>query len=154
MRAIGIVDGAEKQLDFIVVRADRPYGLLGRNFIDSGKSAIATFTVEESELPTIKGYKASISLINENEGLRFCKARPVAMHLRQTLDAELERLENWGIISPVDHTNHAILVVWVKKSNGQYKMCVDFKATLNSNIQLNLYPMPTSVVSGIYAQVR
>ena len=112
--------------------------------MDSGKSAIVTFAVEESELPTIEGYKARISLINENEGLRFCKARPVPVNLRQTLDSELERLEKQGIISPVDHANHVIPVVWVKKSNGQYKMCVDFKATLNSNIQSNLYPVPTS----------
>ena len=82
MRAIGVTDGAEKQLDFIGIRAGRQYGWLGRNLIDSAKSAIVTFTVEESELPTIKGYKARISMINENEGLRLCKARPVPVHFR------------------------------------------------------------------------
>ena len=56
-----------------------------------------------------------------------------------------------GVISPVDHATHASPVVWVKKANGQYRMCVDFKATLNCNIQADAYPLPTS--EEIFARV-
>ena len=65
-------------------------------------------------------------------------------HLREALDQELRHLECQGIISTLQHARQASPVVWVKKPNGQYRMCVNFKAaTINANIQSDAYPMPT-----------
>ena len=65
------------------------------------------------------------------------------LHLKEKLDFELECLQRQGIISPVEFAKCASPVVWVKKPNGRYRLCVDFKATLNSNIQADSYPLPT-----------
>ena len=32
-------------------------------------------------------------------------------------------------------------LVWVRKRNGRYRMCVDYKATLNKPIQSDAYPV-------------
>jgi hypothetical protein len=128
---------------FLVVESDRPYGLLGRNVIDCDRSKIATFSVSEF-LPVIKGFTASISLKDSAKPLKFCKARVVPIHLKDTLDKELQLLEDQGIITPIQCAMQASPVVWVKKPNGRYRMCVDFKSTLNSNIQADSYPMPTA----------
>ena len=64
-------------------------------------------------------------------------------HLRETLDQGLRHLECQRIISPLQYARQISPVVWVRKPNGQYRMCVDFKATINANIQSGAYPMPT-----------
>ena len=146
-----VMQESKRNLVFLVVKATRSHGLLGRDVIDTLKSSIATFAIDDSELPTIRNFKASISLIDPNKKLKFGKARPIPVHLRDTLDCELDRLVKQGVISPIDHATHASPVVWVKKANGQYRMCVDFKATLNCNIQADAYPLPTS--EEIFARV-
>ena len=65
------------------------------------------------------------------------------VHCRSQLDFELDCLEKQGVISPIEHANNASPVVWVKKPTGRYRMCCDFKATLNSNIMSDAYPLPT-----------
>ena len=75
--------------------------------------------------------------------LKFFAARPVPLHLKGVVESELNSLEEQGIISPISCAIQASPVVWVKKSNGRYRMCVDFKATLNKNIKSDVYPLPT-----------
>ena len=130
--------------NFIVVRSDKEYGLIGRNIIDEGRSTIHTFAVDTEYLPTIKGFTASVTLVDDSKPLKFCKARNVPLHLKETLDKELDILMKQGVITPTDHSTHASPVVWAKKANGRFRMCVDFKATLNSNIQSDAYPLPTT----------
>ena len=67
--------------------------------------------------------------------LKFFAARPVPLHLKGVVESELNSLEEQGIISPISCVTQAIPVIWVKKSNGTYRMCVDFKVTLNKNIK-------------------
>ena len=144
-------DNSSALVKFIVVTAEKPYGLLGRNIIDKEKSYIETFVCDTEFLPTIKGYCASLALIDPNKPLKFFKARPVPMHYKEQIIAELESLEKQGIITPLNFSSHASPVVWVKKSNGRFRMCVDFKATLNSNIKSDAYPLPT--VEEVFARV-
>ena len=131
---------------FIVVKSSKQYGLIGRNIIDSKNSQIATYSITEKPepLPEIKGFTASIKLADTNQRLKFCKARLVPINRKEAADHELEILECQGIISPLEYSQHASPVVWSKKKNGRYRMCVDFKATLNDNILMDSYPMPTA----------
>ena len=48
---------------------------------------------------------------------RFCKARPVPYAQRETVEQELHRLEQQGIIDPVDHSEWASPAVVVTKSD-------------------------------------
>ena len=140
-----------RMASFIVVESAREHGLIGRDLIDASRTEVCTFSVEEKELPTIRGFSASIALIDENLTLKFFKARPVPVHLREQLNKELESLERQGIITPISHSKCASPVVWVKKANGKYRMCIDFKATLNGNIQSDAYPLPT--VEEIFSRI-
>ena len=135
---------------FYVVDSVRDFGLIGRDLIDKQKSNLSTFAIDDF-LPTIKGFSAPIELIDEGQSLRFCKARTVPVHLKEQLDEELSILERQGIISPLSYSKSASPVVWVRKPNGRYRMCVDFKATMNANIQSDAYPMPT--VEEIFARI-
>ena len=75
-------------------------------------SNIETLSVDSEYLPTIKNFVASIELVDENTHLKFCSARSVPFHLRETLDQELRHLECQGIISPLQHARQASPVVW------------------------------------------
>ena len=130
------------QVKFIVVNSNKRFGLIGRDIIDHEKSNVCTYSVENQYLPTVRGFTASIVLKDEEKPLKFCPARPVPVHLRDALDTELEELQNQGIISPVEFAKAASPVVWIKKPNGRFRLCVDFKATLNSNIMSDAYPLP------------
>ena len=131
------------QAKFIVVKSNKCFGLIGRDIIDKQKSNVCTYSVDYEELPTIRGFTASIVLTDASKPLKFCPARSVPLHLKEKLDSELDSLQRQGIISPVEFAKCASPVVWVKKPNGRYRLCVDFKATLNSNIQADSYPLPT-----------
>ena len=144
-------EGNEKNAEFIVVNSDRDYGLIGRDLINKEQTKVCTFSVDEEFLPTIKGFSASIQLVDQTKPLKFFRARNVPIHLKDELDHELACLEKQGIISPVSSSMHASPVVWAKKSNGRYRMCVDFKATLNSNIQSDAYPLPT--VEDVFSRI-
>ena len=133
----------EFQAEFVVVSSSREYGLIGRDLIDKERSHVYTYAVDDEFLPTIKGFSASIELCDEDKPLKFCRARPVPIHCRELLDRELVSLERQGIISPVTCSKSASPVVWVKKQSGRFRMCVDFKATLNDNIKSDAYPVPT-----------
>jgi len=146
-----IIDNRAIQATFIVVKSNRPYGLLGRNVVNTEDSTLKTFSIETQFLPTITDFEATIVLTDENAPMKFCKARGVPIHLKSQLDNEIDALERQGIISHVNSANFASPVVWVKKPNGRYRMCVDYKATLNKHIQSDAYPLPTA--EEIFSQI-
>ena len=55
------------------------------------------------------------------------------------------------MITPICASNHASSVVWVAKKNNRYRMCVDFKSTLNGNIKSDAYPLPT--IEEVFAKI-
>ena len=132
----------------LVVEANKCYGLLGRDVLnkmsDNFSDSAYTYAISDDFLPPIKGFSASISLKDTTKPLKFVKARSVPVHLKEALDMELDVLQRQGVITPIQSANQASPVVWVRKPNGRFRMCVDFKATLNSNILSDAYPMPTA----------
>ena len=66
----------------------------------------------------------------------FCRARPVPLALQDKVNAKLDRLEKRGVISKISGgASNASPVVWVRKRNGSLRMCVNFKAHINSKIK-------------------
>ena len=55
---------------------------------------------------------------------------------------ELQRLEDEGIISPVQFSSWAAPIVPVVKSSGKIRICGDYKVTINQALQPNSYPLP------------
>ena len=73
---------------------------------------------------------------------KFYKARTVPYALRSKVDAELQRLEDEGIIEPVKHSVWAAPIVPVLKANGSLRVCGDYKVTVNTVAKTDVYPLP------------
>ncbi|XP_059221513.1 uncharacterized protein K02A2.6-like [Stomoxys calcitrans] len=72
----------------------------------------------------------------------FIPKRPVPYAARSEIEMELQRLENAGIITPVDTSKWAAPIV-VSKRNRKVRICGDYSTGLNNAIELNQYPLPT-----------
>ncbi|XP_062389531.1 uncharacterized protein K02A2.6-like [Sardina pilchardus] len=97
--------------------------------------------VFKKELGTLKGIKVSIALKPQHQP-RFCQARVVPYALRPKVEAEIDRLSEQGIISPVKFSDWATPIVPVVKKNGDVRICGDFKVTINPALQVEKYPIP------------
>ena len=80
--------------------------------------------------------------VKEGARPRFCKARPVPFALKAAIDRELDRLENEGILEPVTYSEWAAPVVPVPKTEGQIRLCGDYKVTINPVLEVDQYPLP------------
>ena len=142
--------------DIVIVESRKPFGLLGRNFLeefarkqvnqcDSLKSGV-------SVLPVIKGVKASMEL-KDGVTPKFCRARPVPLALEEKVKNELDRLESLGVISPITGgVENCSPVVWVRKPNDELRCCADFKVHVNDKIKTDSYPLPK--IETIFAKLK
>lgn len=81
-------------------------------------------------------------VLKENATPIFCKARPVPFALRGAVEAELENLVKNGVIYPVTKSEWCSPIVVVPKSNGNIRICTDFKVTINGWLRTDHYPLP------------
>ena len=63
--------------------------------------------------------------------------------LKGPIEEELERLEREGIIEPVKYSDWASPVVPVPKPDGSIRLCDDYKTTLNPQLEVDQFPVPT-----------
>ena len=94
-----------------------------------------------NKLGTMTQHRAKL-YIKEGTTPKFYKACPVPFALQQQIEEELNRLESLGIIEPVCYSEWESPVVPVPKQNGQMRLCVDFKVTLNPVLEIDQYPLP------------
>ena len=62
--------------------------------------------------------------------------------MQEAVKSELDRLEQLGIITPVNFSEWAAPVVVVRKSNGAIRICGDYSTGLNDALQPYDYPLP------------
>jgi hypothetical protein len=62
--------------------------------------------------------------------------------LRPKIDRELERLENAGVIKPVQFADWAAPTVPILKRDGSVRLCGDYKLTVNRAAKPDSYPLP------------
>ncbi|XP_051983106.1 uncharacterized protein K02A2.6-like [Xyrauchen texanus] len=101
-------------------------------------------TTAESEregLGLLKVIEATVSLKPQFQP-RFCHARNVPYALKPKVEAELNRLLELGVISPVTCSEWATPIVPVVKRNGDVRICGDFKVTVNPALCVDRYPIP------------
>ncbi|XP_040158056.1 uncharacterized protein K02A2.6-like [Anopheles arabiensis] len=72
----------------------------------------------------------------------FCPKRPVAYAMIETVNKELDRLEQLNIITRVDFSEWAAPIVVVRKANGNIRICGDYSTGLNDALQPLEYPLP------------
>ncbi|VDN37512.1 unnamed protein product [Gongylonema pulchrum] len=72
----------------------------------------------------------------------FRPKRPVPYAAQATVNQELDRLEQQGVISKVEYSAWAVPIIVVKKANGKVRICADFSTGLNEALKLHQYPFP------------
>ena len=92
-------------------------------------------------LGTLKGFQASLTLKTDQQP-KFCQVHVVPYALRPRVEAEIERLLQQGVISPVQFSDWATPIVPVIKKNGGVRICGDFKVTVNPALCVEHYPIP------------
>ena len=97
--------------------------------------------VFREELGTVKGATAKIH-VDPQAQPRFFRQRPVPYALKAKVDQELERLQQCGVIEPVQFSDWAAPIVPVMKRDGSVRVCGDFKLTVNQVARLDKYPLP------------
>ena len=95
-----------------------------------------------SELRTIKGVKAKIN-IKANSQPKFMKARGAPFAMKETVEAEIDRMEKDGILKSVPYSEWASPIVIVPEPDGTIRICADYKRTVNPVIKNDTYPQPT-----------
>ncbi|XP_037503753.1 uncharacterized protein K02A2.6-like [Rhipicephalus sanguineus] len=80
--------------------------------------------------------------LKEGAQPRFLKARTVPYAMRAQVSAEIDRLVEVGVLSPVSVAEWATPVVPVVKKNGDIRLCGDFKLTVNPATRTEQYPLP------------
>ena len=103
-----------------------------------------------SEMGKMKNFKATI-VVEDDCQPKFCRPRPVAYALRNKVEAELDRLQKTGVISPVSHSNWGTPIVPVIKRSGDLRICGDFKVTVNQVLKVEQYPLPR--IEDIFSQL-
>jgi hypothetical protein len=73
--------------------------------------------------------------------------------LEPQVNAELERLQQLGVIEPIEGpVSNASPVVWVKKKDGSLRMCADYKVHVNGKIKSESYPIPS--IEHLFAKLK
>ncbi|CAB3244064.1 unnamed protein product [Arctia plantaginis] len=72
----------------------------------------------------------------------YVRARTVPLALRARVQRELERLEAEGTIYRVEHSEYGTPIVPVIKTNGDIRICGDYKVTINRKLKREFYPLP------------
>jgi transposase InsO family protein len=144
-------DGVSVLCSVTVVESAKQYGLLGRDVLDNFLVTPLATNHVETRLPPMKVEPVSIDIADESK-LRFSKARPVPLPLLDSINKELQRLEDKGVIKPVSSSRWASPVVWVKKRDGSLRMCADFKVHVNRSITSDAYPLPN--IETMFAGMR
>lgn len=114
--------------------------------IRSRYSGIITKNLDEP----IEGFMAEIHLRDDARPI-FYRANEVPYALKEKVSDELDRLVRENIIKPVKRSDWASPIVIVPKSDGNIRLCVDCKVTINKVINTEHYPLPN--ISDIFANL-
>jgi len=100
----------------------------------------------------IVGFSVNLSL-KPNAIPKFCSPYSLPFALQDIMSAMLTKLEQEGKLIKVDRSEWASPIFLVpKKKNGQYRLCVDLKKTLNPSLCTDVYALPT--LENIFAKLN
>lgn len=94
-------------------------------------------------LGTVRGYKTHLYLKPEAQ-FKLHKPRPLPLSIKPQVEAELERFVAIKELTPVDKTEFATTRLdAVLKPNEAVRLCKDFNISLNQNLNVQPYLLPT-----------
>ena len=94
------------------------------------------------KLGTVQRVTANLQL-KESAMPVFKRARPLPYTLRSVVEEELQRLEQEGVLKPVEVSDWAAPIVCVRKRDGSVRIWGGNKGTVNPAIQTEQFPIPT-----------
>ncbi|KII64435.1 hypothetical protein RF11_15436 [Thelohanellus kitauei] len=97
---------------------------------------------DESRLGTSKYFKAILHL-KKDSTRKFSKTRSITYALYHMVKEELNRLVQKGTIEQVETNEWSFPMVVVPKPNGDLRICVDLRAGLNCQLDIEQYPIAT-----------
>ena len=97
--------------------------------------------VFKDELGTFRDIRVKLK-VTENATPKFCKPRSVPYAIKEAIEDEFDRLEEAGIISKVSYSSWAAPIAPVPKKDGKFRICGDYKLTVNPVLKVNAYPLP------------
>ena len=139
-------------LPLLVVKEDGP-ALIGRNWLTKIRLDWRNiFAIsEEQQLDNLlhrygsafedKDLKVKL-FVKENSNPKFFKAHILPLSLREKVSDELDKLQAKSIIVPVKFSSWAAPIVPVIKCDGSVRLCGDYKLTINSVAQTEVYLLP------------
>lgn len=98
--------------------------------------------VFEAKVGRVPDYSVSLKLKDENIKPTFLKHRQIPYALQQKVEAELDSMEKDGIIEKADYAQWGSPLVCIPKPDGNVRLCVDYKATINKHLKETHYPIP------------
>ncbi|XP_036334842.1 uncharacterized protein K02A2.6-like [Rhagoletis pomonella] len=99
-------------------------------------------TVYESTIKTCLEIKGEGDAPAPKAKPKFFKPYNLPFALHADVKAEIERLVKAEVLKPIRVSEWAAPIVVVRKPNGKFRICADFKVALNSQIQNDRYPIP------------
>ena len=97
----------------------------------------------DGTLGTVKGVTAKLK-VKADATPKFFKPRPVPFALKDKISDELDRLEKIGVIEKISYSDWAAPIVPVPKPDGSVRICGDYKVTINPELEVQQYPLPTA----------
>ena len=91
----------------------------------------------------LKQFKASIH-VHEDAQPIFLKAWPIPYALKEKVEQELQRLQGEGIIYKMSQSGWAAPVESVPEKDGTFRVCGDYKMTINQCADVDQYPLPNA----------
>ena len=73
----------------------------------------------------------------------FRPKRNVPFAALESVNAELERLEDLGVISKISYSDWASPTVYIRKKNNKIRVCADYSTGLNDCLKDHSYPLPS-----------
>ncbi|XP_075539783.1 uncharacterized protein LOC142574626 [Dermacentor variabilis] len=98
-------------------------------------------TLFKDELGAITDERAEL-FFKPDHRPKFLKARNVPFALQSAVEAEIAKLVELGILTPVNTAEYATPAVPVIKKDGSIRLCGDYKTTINPSLDITHYPLP------------
>ena len=90
-------------------------------------------------------------IISDSQTPVYAKARPLPYAIKEKVEDELSNMVKQNIISPISHSNWAAPIVPIQKTSGGFRICGDFKVTVNKVCKPDSYPLPR--IDDLYAKL-
>lgn len=82
-------------------------------------------------------------VLKDNVVPKFLKPRPIPFSLKGKVEAEIDRLVEIGILTPISNSEWGSPVVPIIKKSGEIRLCADFRASsLNDSLIIDRHPIP------------